>query len=174
IRDWSVTGVQTCALPIFIWNAKGAAAIALETLSARGTRGQCIGVVGQGSYSLLQQLRDAGFKLADLNRAYNAMRLIKSEEEFDWARIGCALSDLGIEALANDIRPGMTEHELATIVERAYLPWGGMTQIHFVGLTSLAAPDCCAPSQFPRARRGAGRGRGFAGISAGFCGAFRP
>jgi len=153
-----------------IWNAKGAAAIALETLSARGTRGQCIGVVGQGSYSLLQQLRDAGFKLADLNRAYNAMRLIKSEEEFDWARIGCALSDLGIEALANDIRPGMTEHELATIIERAYLPWGGVTQIHFVGLTSMAAPDCCVPSQFPRARRVAAGDVVFAEISAVFWG----
>src|SRR5262249_34308814 len=153
-----------------IWNAKGAAAIALETLSARGTRGQCIGVVGQGSYSLLQQLRDAGFKLADLNRAYNAMRLIKSDEEFDWARIGCALSDLAIEALARDLAPGMTEHELATIIERAYLPWGGVTQIHFVGLTAMADPDCCVPSQFPRARRVAPGDVVFAEISVLFWG----
>jgi Xaa-Pro aminopeptidase len=136
-----------------IWGAKGPAAIALETLIARATRGQTIGIIGQANYALVQQLMVAGFKLTDLNRAYNAMRLIKSEEEFEWARIGCALSDLGIEALANDIRPGMSEHELATIIERAYLPWGGVTQIHFVGLTSMADPDCCVPSQFPRARR---------------------
>src|SRR5262249_3143981 len=134
-------------------NARGAAAIALETPTARGARGQCIGIIGKANCSLLQQLRDAGFKLADLNRAYNAMRIIKSEEEFGGARVGCALSDLGIEALANDTRPGMTEHELATIIERAYLPWGGTTQIHFVGVTAMADPDCCVPSQFPRARR---------------------
>src|SRR5262245_12331895 len=138
-----------------VWGAKGPAALALETLTARATRGQAIGIIGQCNYTLVQQLRVAGFKLADLNRAYNAIRLIKSEEEFDWARIGCALSDLGIEALANDIQPGMSEHELATIIERAYLPWGGVTQIHYVGLTAMADPDCCVPSQFPRGRRAA-------------------
>src|SRR5262245_18821346 len=153
-----------------IWGAKGPAAIAIETLIARATRGQTIGVIGQANYSLLQQLMVAGLKLTDLNRAYNAMRLIKSDEEFEWSRIGCALSDLGIEALANDIRPGMSEHELATIIERAYLPWGGVTQIHFVGLTSMADPDCCVPSQFPRARRVAAGDVVFAEISVLFWG----
>src|SRR5262249_55177436 len=154
-------------------NARGAGAIAPETLPAGGARGQCIGIIGQANYSLLQQLRDAGFKLADLNRAYNAMRIIKSEEEFGWARVGCALSDLGIEALANDIRPGMTEHELATIIERAYLPSGGGTQIHFGGLTSMAGRACGVPSRFPRARRGGAGGVVFAefwGVFGGYSG----
>jgi len=153
-----------------IWDAKGPTAIALETLIARATRGQTIGILGQASYALIQQLMVAGFKLTDLNRAYSAIRLIKSEEEFDWARIGAALSDLAIEALANDIRPGMSEHELATIIERAYLPWGGVTQIHYVGLTAMAEPDCCVPSQFPRARRVAAGDVVFAEISVLFWG----
>ena len=156
-----------------IWGANGPTAIALDTLLARTSRGQTIGIMGQANYSLIQQMMVAGFKLTDLNRAYNAMRLIKSEEEFEWARIGCALSDLGIEALSNDIRPGMTEHELATIIERAYLPWGGVTQIHFVGLTSMADPDCCVPSQFPRARRVTAGDVVFSEISVlfwGYCG----
>src|SRR5262245_4203898 len=153
-----------------VWGAKGPAALALETLTARASRGQTIGIIGQANYSLLQQIMVAGFKLVDLNRGYNAMRLIKSEEEFDWARIGAALSDLAIEALANDIRPGMSEHELATIIERAYLPWGGVTQLHFVGLTSMADPDCCVPSQFPRARRVAAGDVVFAEISVLFWG----
>jgi len=153
-----------------VWGAKGPAALALETLAARASRGQTIGIIGQANYSLVQQIMVAGFKLVDLNRAYNAMRLIKSEEEFDWARIGAALSDLAIEALADDIRPGMSEHELATIIERAYLPWGGVTQIHFVGLTAMADPDCCVPSQFPRARRVAAGDVVFAEISVLFWG----
>jgi Xaa-Pro dipeptidase len=151
-----------------IWDAKGPAAIALETLLARGAKGQTVGLIGQCNYSLVQQIMAAGCKLVDLNRAYNTMRLIKSEEEFDWARIGCAFSDLGIEALANDIRPGQSEHELATIIERAYLPWGGVTQIHYVGLAAMADPDCCVPSQFPRARRVAAGDVVFAEISALF------
>jgi Xaa-Pro aminopeptidase len=136
-----------------IWDAKGTAALAVETLEARGRIDQTVAVIGQASYTLLQQIERKAFKLTDFNRAYTAMRLIKSEEEFDWARIGCAFSDLGTEALARDIEPGMTEHELAAIIERAYLPWGGLTHIHFVGVTSMANPDLCVPSQFPRGRR---------------------
>ena len=64
----------------------------------------------------------------------------------------------------------MSEHELATIIEAAYLPWGGVTQIHYVGLTAMAEPDCCVPSQFPRARRVAAGDVVFAEISALFWG----
>lgn len=151
-----------------VWDAKGPAALALETLLTRGAKG--VGIIGQCNYALVQQLMGAGCKLVDLNRAYNALRLVKSDEEFDWARIGCALSDLAIEALAEQIDPGMSEHELATLIERAYLPWGGVTQIHYVGLTAMAAPDCCVPSQFPRARRVAAGDVVFAEISALFWG----
>ena len=153
-----------------MWDAKGPAALAVETLLARGAKGQTVGIIGQCNYSLVAQLQDAGCKLVDLNRAYNAIRLIKSEEEFDWARIGCAFCDLAIEALARDITPGMNEHELATIIERAYLPWGGGTAIHFVGLTAMANPDCCVPSQVPRARRVTAGDVVFSEISALFWG----
>jgi Xaa-Pro aminopeptidase len=36
------------------------------------------------------------------------MRMIKSQEEIDWARIAARLSDLSIEALIRDIRPAST------------------------------------------------------------------
>jgi Xaa-Pro dipeptidase len=151
-----------------VWDAKGPAELTVETLSRRSTKGQTIAILGQCNYALMQQFANAGLKFVDFNRPYSIMRLIKSEEEFDWARIGCALSDLGIEALADDIAPGMSEHELATLIERAYLPWGGVTQIHYVGLTPMSAPDCCVPSQFPRARRVATGDVVFAEISALF------
>jgi Xaa-Pro aminopeptidase len=153
-----------------VWGAKGPAALAVETLLARGAKGQTVGIIGQCNYSIVAQLQAAGCNLIDLNRAYNAIRLIKSEEEFDWARIGCAFCDLGVEALARDIAPGMNEHELAAIIERAYLPWGGATAIHFVGLTSMADPDCCVPSQVPRGRRVAAGDVVFSEISALFWG----
>ena len=80
------------------------------------------------------------------------MRLVKSEEEFDWFRIGAALSDLSIEALAWGLHPGLTEHQLIDLIERAYVPWGGKTGIHFVGTTSMASPSLCVPAQFPSNR----------------------
>jgi Xaa-Pro aminopeptidase len=97
------------------WGAKGAAALALETLLARGARGQTIGIVGQCNYSLIEAMAAEGCKLVDLNRAYNALRLVKSDEEFDWARIGCALSDLGNEALADHISSIVTKDDKAGV-----------------------------------------------------------
>jgi Xaa-Pro dipeptidase len=51
------------------------------------------------------------------------------------------------------MKPGMTEHDLVDIVERAYVPWGGTTLMHYVGATSMASPDLAAPRQFPSGRR---------------------
>jgi Xaa-Pro dipeptidase len=98
------------------------------------------------------------------------MRMIKSEEELDWLRIGCALSDLGVEALGRETAPGMNEHELQTLIERAYMPWGGVTQIHFVGVTAMSDPDCLVPSQIPRNRIVQEGDIVFTEIAAGFWG----
>jgi Xaa-Pro aminopeptidase len=93
------------------------------------------------------------FDLLDLNRDYAWLRMRKSDEEIDWLRIGAALSDLGIHALLNHARPGMTERELGALVERDYHALGGATSIHFIGLTSMAAPERCVPPQFHSSRR---------------------
>ncbi|HEY4135558.1 MAG TPA: M24 family metallopeptidase [Alphaproteobacteria bacterium] len=138
-----------------IWRAEGSTAVAMDILSKRaapGNGGRKVGIVGNCGVAFVERLAKLGLQAIDLTRAYAKLRLIKSDEEIDWLRIGCALSDLGLEGLARDVRPGMNEHELATLIERAYLPWGGMTQIHFLGLTSMANPDCCVPSQLPRNR----------------------
>ncbi len=51
----------------------------------------------------------------------------------------------------------MSEHDLIDIIERAYVGTGGTHGIHFIGSTSMAAPDLCVPRQFPSRRKiGAG------------------
>jgi hypothetical protein len=45
------------------------------------------------------------------------------------------------------------ERELWRICENAYAGQGGTTWIHYFGVTSMAAPDCCVPAQYPSARR---------------------
>src|SRR2546427_12545682 len=69
--------------------------------------------------------------LVDLNREYVRLRLVKSREEIDWMRIAAALTDLAVEGLRRDARPGMTEHELGAICEAAYHPYGGGAYIQF-------------------------------------------
>src|SRR5260221_2864476 len=81
--------------------------------------------------------------LVDLNPQYVRLRLVKSREEIDWMRIAAALTDLAIEGLRREARPGMTEHELGAICEAAYHPHGGGTHIHYFLSTPMAAAPYC-------------------------------
>jgi Xaa-Pro dipeptidase len=110
-----------------------------------------IGFVGPISAAKLHRLGER-FELVDLNAAYVELRLVKSDEELDWVRIGAWLSDLAIGALQREARSGIDERELWRICENAYAREGGTTWIHYFGLTSMAAPDCCVPAQFPSSR----------------------
>ena len=79
----------------------------------------------------------------DLNAAYARLRLVKSAEEIEWMRLGAAMSDRAIVALRDEMRPGMTEHDLADIVERSYVRWGGVNYIHFFGATPMVRHLSC-------------------------------
>jgi Xaa-Pro aminopeptidase len=89
----------------------------------------------------------------DLAAQLIRLRVIKTAEEMEMIRAGAALSDAALLALRREARPGMSEHDLVAIVEASYLPQGGTTHIHFLGATSMAAPDMCVPRQFPTCRR---------------------
>jgi Xaa-Pro dipeptidase len=134
------------------WGAKGGGNLAIDELLARGAAGKTVGVIGNFGLAYFEKLSASGFKLKDISRVYTGLRLIKSDEEIEWTRIGAAFSDAGLEGLAAGMKPGMNEHELAALIEHAYTPWGGGIGIHFLGVTSMADPDCCVPSQFPRNR----------------------
>jgi Xaa-Pro aminopeptidase len=124
-------------------------------LRERGLANGRLGIVGPLPYRQYEALRRAlpEATLVDWSGELLALRLIKSEEEFAWLRRGAALSDEAIAALAREARPGHTEHELADIVERAYVGRGGTHGIHFLAVTSMHAPDRCVPAQTPSTRQ---------------------
>ena len=124
---------------------------AIGELQRRGAKR--VGFMGPLSYRKCRKLEGAFEALVEMNREYVELRLIKSDEELDWLRVGAAFSDAAIEALRRELKPGLTERDLSDIVERAYVPHGGVTQIHYFGVTSMAAPDCCVPRQFPENRK---------------------
>jgi len=124
----------------------------LEALATRGHGAQPLGLVGPVSAHLHRSLTGAGIEVVDLNAAYTGLRQIKSAEEVAWLRRGAELSDAGISALTTSLRSGLTEHELCDLVERAYVPLGGSTHIHYFGVTPMAAPARANPSQYPSAR----------------------
>jgi Xaa-Pro aminopeptidase len=122
----------------------------IHELKRRGAKR--IGLMGP---LLARKQRELEKELAvvELDAEYVRLRLIKSEEEIDWLRIGAAFSDAGLKSLMENIRPGMTERELGNLVERAYVGEGGTTFIHFIGVTSMADPQLFVPPQFHSSRR---------------------
>ena len=123
---------------------------AIEELKRRGARR--VGFMGVLAWSKMGRLA-AAFDLVDLNPEYPWLRMRKSDEEIEWMRIGAAFSDLGLDALIRGAKPGMTERELGNLVERAYHGLGGSTQIHYIGINSMANPTRCVPPQHHSSRR---------------------
>jgi Xaa-Pro aminopeptidase len=123
----------------------------IEDLKARGAKR--VGVMGPLAYSRCKKLEAAFGPLVDLNREYVRLRLVKSPEEIQWMKIAAALTDLAIERLRREAKPGMTERELGAICEAAYHPHGGVTYIHYFLVTPMANPEYCVPRQFASNRR---------------------
>jgi Xaa-Pro aminopeptidase len=132
------------------WGEEKGIVKAGEELFRRGARR--VGVIGPLAGPKWKVL-EASFVLHSLDAQYIELRMEKSDEEIAWLRIGAALSDLGMAALIAGTRPGMREHELGNMIERAYVGLGGSTVIHFIGSTPMAAPDVCVPRQFTSRRR---------------------
>jgi Xaa-Pro aminopeptidase len=132
------------------WGKRQGARLPAEEATRRGIKR--LGIMGMLSWPKARQLADA-FDLVDLNGDYAQLRMRKSDEEIEWMRIGAAFSDLGIEALLREAKPGMTERELGALVERDYLPLGGATVIHFIGINNMAHPDVCVPPQYHSSRK---------------------
>ena len=125
----------------------------MAELVTRGARENRVGFVGGLPVFFYKALGAKFGEVADLNRAYGGLRMVKSAEEIDWYRIAARLSDLSIEALARDMRPGMDERDLAAIIEAAYTPWRASNIIHFLGTTSMHDPDVFVPRQHTLTRR---------------------
>jgi Xaa-Pro aminopeptidase len=122
----------------------------IDELKHRGARR--VGLIGPlvvSKYKLLE----SEFPVVLLDSEYVRLRLVKSEEEIEWLRLGAALSDAGFKELLQNTKPGLTERELADLVERAYVGQGGTTFIHYIGVTSMAAPHICVPPQFASSRK---------------------
>ncbi len=147
------------------WGGPSTVGTVIAELKRRGAkRVGVMGTLGFGKYNKLAE----HFDTVDMNAAYVGLRLQKSAEEIDWLRIGAAFCDRAIEALRAQMRPGLSERELWDITERAYVPHGGGTHIHYFGVTSMARPDCHVPRQFASARRLAAGDVVFTEISGAF------
>ncbi len=132
------------------WGEHRGISLTSEELKKRGA--QRVGLIGPLAARKQREL-EKEFSLVECDADYVRLRLVKSEEEIDWLRIGAAFSDAGFASLLDNIRPGMTERELGNLVERAYVGEGGTTFIHYIGVTPMAKPQLFVPPQFHSSRK---------------------
>jgi Xaa-Pro aminopeptidase len=136
-------------LPDVRWGGADTLASVIAHVREQGLEAQRLGIVGPLSLQRLAALQQAlpQATLVDFSTSLLYLRLVKSQEEFEFMRKGAAFSDRAIEALAQQVRPGIPEYELAAIVEGAYLGLGGKTHIHYMATTSMQNPSICVPAQ---------------------------
>ena len=132
------------------WGEHRGMVLTIAELKKRGARR--IGLMGPLVARKVREL-EKEFAVVELDAEYVRLRLIKSEEEVDWLRIGAAFSDAGFDSLLKGAKAGLTERELGNLVERAYVGEGGTTFIHYIGVTSMANPQLFVPPQFHSSRK---------------------
>jgi Xaa-Pro dipeptidase len=135
------------------WTGPDAIETAISELRRRGAARRPVAVIGPLPHAAHLALDDVAGGVVEMSADYLRLRQIKSAEEINWLRVGCELTDQAVEALAAELRPGLSEHELADICERAYVPAGGRTHIHYIGATPMAEPGLSVPAQWTSARR---------------------
>jgi Xaa-Pro dipeptidase len=120
-------------------------------MHARVLTGAKVGMVSLNSIpynqfnDLKTRLPDATF--VEFGRGYNDIRWVRSEEELQFVRRSGYLTDLACEALEHELRPGLTEYDIRSIVCNSYNGHESDPGIHFIATTSMAAPDRFVPWQ---------------------------
>jgi Xaa-Pro aminopeptidase len=94
---------------------------------------------------LQRQFPDA--ELVEFGPQFGRIRRVRSEEELGYLRKSGYLTDLACEALEKNLRPGLTEHDVLSIVYSAYIKNGGDPGIHFIASTNMDSPDRFVPWQ---------------------------
>jgi Xaa-Pro aminopeptidase len=135
------------------WTGPKAIETAISELRRRGAAGAGVAVIGPLPHAAHLALGEVAGKVVEMSAEYARLRHVKSAEEISWLRVGCELTDRAVNTLATELRPGLTEHELADICERAYVGDGGRTHVHYFGVTSMADPGLVVPAQWTSSRR---------------------
>jgi Xaa-Pro dipeptidase len=122
----------------------------VEHLRERGVARGRVGLVGGLPYQQYLRLVEAfpAVEWVDFSGELRDQRQVKSAEEIDRIRQAAALSDRSVAALAAQARPGLREHDLARIVEDAYLGEGGVNGIHYMITTAMRQPHGGVPQQY--------------------------
>src|SRR6185369_9911198 len=123
----------------------------VEEIRQRGLSKGRIGLVSMRAMAyghvteLQRQFPEVEF--VEFGPQFGRIRRVRSEEELIYLRKSGYLTDLACEALENNLRPGLTEQDVLSIVYGAYIKNGGDPGIHFIATTNMENPDRFVPWQ---------------------------
>ncbi len=103
---------QMASLADVRWGGPDLAESAARNVRERGLAQSTLGLVGKIPFQYYEQLRGElpQAVLVDFTGAYRQLRLVKSEEEIAFQRLGTQLSDRAIEALERPGERGCADH----------------------------------------------------------------
>ncbi|HEX9445852.1 MAG TPA: Xaa-Pro peptidase family protein [Candidatus Binatia bacterium] len=124
-------------------------------LEERGLGQKKIGLVGSIPHTQYQKMRDrlSDAKLVEAGGKFRMLRTIKSQAEIERIRLASKLTDQSMQSLAENIKPGLREDELAALIEPVYLKAGGYAGIHFMTSMPMRDPHFPVPSQYHSSRK---------------------
>ena len=123
----------------------------VDEIRKRGLSKSKVGLVSMRAMSyghvteLQGQFPEAEF--VEFGPQFGCIRRVRSEDELAYLRKSGYLTDLACEALEHNLRPGLTEQDVLSIVYNAYLKNGGDPGIHFIATTNMDNPDRFVPWQ---------------------------
>jgi Xaa-Pro aminopeptidase len=137
------------------WGGANTAQSVAALIAERDLKRKKIGLVGSLPFQHYLQIREKhpGAELIDMSAKMRRMRTVRSAEEIERIRFASELTDASIKALAEGLKEGMREDEIAAIIEPVYLRRGGYAGIHFMSSMPMGDPDFPVPSQFQSSRR---------------------
>jgi Xaa-Pro dipeptidase len=144
---------RVSVVPAF-WGGPDSAESVASYLRERGLGERRVGLIGPlpfQHYTRIRQLLPQ-VELVDLGRAWRLLRAIKSDAEIERFRVAAEYTDRAMDALYEQLKPGVTEHELAASIEQAYRPSGGTLGIHFMASMPMERPTTGVPGQIQTGR----------------------
>lgn len=79
--------------------------------------------------------------LVDFTEEFATQHAVKSDEEIEWIRRGCELTDRGMRALVEAAEPGVREYELEAEIRYAYLKEGGENNVTFLNSAPMEGAE---------------------------------
>ena len=103
----------------------------VETLAQNverlGLEGAIIGLAEDAPWGWVNRLKSRlpAVHFVDASAYLSEVRMVKSQQELDWMRMACAITDRALEASFERLKTGMTEKELASILASEIQGLGG-------------------------------------------------